>query len=445
MDLDDWQRYVVDVGLALRSDESFAAREVALVVARQNGKGSILEVLALTKCLVAHEPLVLWTAHEFATALEGYKRLKDLIESSVSLSNRVEKWYNSSTAVGLDFKNGTRIRFKARTTGSGRGWSASTLICDEAMFLNDAHMSALLPTISANPNAQIWYTSSAALIQSSTLHDLRNRALTKTGDDLAYMEWSAPEDCDPEDRAAWAQANPALGYRLSEKAIETEFHAMSPQAFRRERLSIPDTEASSTVFTEDLWASCRDPRSELQGRLIFAVDIPPDRSAASIAVAGLNGKQKIHVEIIDNREGVSWVLPRLRELTARWRAGQLLLDPGSGSGSLLRDLSDLRIEPRMVSVREIGQASGAFYDAVLEGRLAHRGQDELDRAVLSAERRPLGDAFAWKRSIDKDASPLIAATFAFWGVQARKRSKVVSLAAALAEAESTPEDTNGNG
>ena len=437
MVLDPWQRHVMDVGLSQRADDSFAAREVAIIVARQNGKGSILECLALTKALLCDEPLVLWTAHEFATALEGYKRLKDLIGLSHEISSMVEKWYNSSTAVGVDFKNGSRIRFKARTTGSGRGWSASTLICDEAMFLNDSHMSALLPTISAIPNAQIWYASSAALIQSTTLHDLRSRALTKSGTDLAYMEWSASEDCESEDRDAWALANPALGFRLSEKAIETEFQAMSVQAFRRERLSIPDTEQSSTVFTEQMWSACRKPRSTIEGRLTFAVDIPPDRSSASIAVAGLNNAGDIHVEIVDHREGVAWVLGCLTELVKRWRAGQLLLDPGSGSGSLLRDLKDMRIEPRLVSVREIGQASGAFFDAVLEGKMVHLGQEPLDKAVLNAERRPLGDAFAWKRGQMVDASPLVAATLAYWGVQARKsRFQAVNLSAVLAAADS---------
>src|ERR1035441_6198666 len=45
--LDDWQRWVLDQGLGRRDDRMWAAFEVALIVSRQNGKGSILEALAL--------------------------------------------------------------------------------------------------------------------------------------------------------------------------------------------------------------------------------------------------------------------------------------------------------------------------------------------------------------------------------------------------------------
>ena len=45
--LDPWQEYVLDVGLGRRDDRMWAAFEVALIVSRQNGKGSILEALEL--------------------------------------------------------------------------------------------------------------------------------------------------------------------------------------------------------------------------------------------------------------------------------------------------------------------------------------------------------------------------------------------------------------
>jgi phage terminase large subunit-like protein len=86
--LDPWQQYVLDIGLATRANKTYAAREVGLIVSRQNGKGSILETLAVAKALIMDEPLILWTAHEFATALEGFRRLRDLIEASETPNDR---------------------------------------------------------------------------------------------------------------------------------------------------------------------------------------------------------------------------------------------------------------------------------------------------------------------------------------------------------------------
>ncbi|MFW5415040.1 hypothetical protein J0910_00005, partial [Nocardiopsis sp. CNT-189] len=45
--------------------------------------------------------------------------------------------------------------------GGGRGLTADRVILDEAYNLSDDHMAALLPTMSARPNPQIVYTTSA--------------------------------------------------------------------------------------------------------------------------------------------------------------------------------------------------------------------------------------------------------------------------------------------
>ena len=45
--LDPWQQLALDVGLAERDDGKWAAFEVGLIVARQNGKNSVLEAREL--------------------------------------------------------------------------------------------------------------------------------------------------------------------------------------------------------------------------------------------------------------------------------------------------------------------------------------------------------------------------------------------------------------
>ena len=91
----------------------------------------------------------------------------------------------------IELKTGQRLQFVARTAGSGRGFSADTVILDEAYELGDDQMAALLPTLSARPNPQIWYTSTAGKETSVQLGRVRERGIAGDDPSLAFFEWSA--------------------------------------------------------------------------------------------------------------------------------------------------------------------------------------------------------------------------------------------------------------
>jgi hypothetical protein len=95
-----------------------------------------------------------------------------------------------------------------------------------------------------------------------------------------------------------------------------------------------------------------------------------------------------------------------------------VVDAGGPAGSLLQDLADaLGVEIRSPKPREIAQAVGQFYDAVAEQGISHLDQPPLAVALAGAQKRPLGDAWAWaRRGVGVDISPLVAATLARWGL-----------------------------
>lgn len=441
--LDPWQQLALDVGLAERDDGKWAAFEVGLIVARQNGKNSVLEARELAGLFLFDEQLILHSAHEFKTAKEAFTRICRLIQNNASLASRVKAYPRNPSEFGIDLHTGQRLRFIARSSTSGRGYSADVAIMDEAFKLNSEAMGALLPTLSSRPNPQVWYTSSAAMATSEQLHAVRKRAIAGEDKRLAYMEWSADENCDPYDKSNWALANPALGYRMELDFIEAEAEALTEDVFRRERLSIPDELLGEAAISQIVWDTCRDRGSKIEGKLTFAVDMRLDRSAASISVAGRREDGLIHVEVIDNREGTSWIVPRLQELNKKWRPDQLLLDAGGPAGSILRDLQDLGIQPKLVGLREFAQACGAFYDSVTNNQLFHIGQPSLDVAVTGAIKRKVGDLWTWNRAGEVDTSPLVACSIAFWGVTSRKgRTRIINLSAALEAAGETPKENS---
>ena len=418
--LDDWQRFVLDVALAERADGKWAAFEVGLVVPRQNGKGAVLEARELAGLFLLGEQLILHSAHEFKTAQEAFRRVLTLVENTDWLRKQVARVRTSHGEEGIELKSGQRLRFVARSTGSGRGFSGDCVILDEAYNLPVEAMAALLPTMSARMGAtrggpQLWYTSSAGMASSTQLWSVRQRGIA--GDKrLAYLEWSTERE--PSDPEGWAEANPSLGGRITEEFVEAEFAALSAALpeFARERCGVwEDPTGADRVISADAWLACADDTSTVTGRMAFAVDVSPDRSTASVAVCGARADGLVHVELVDRFRSVEPVLARLVELWQRHSPVAVAVDQGSPAASLIPELEAAGVKVAPMGGRDVAAACGQFYDAVIGKQLRHLNQAELAAALDGARKRDLGDAWAWhRRKSSVDITPLVAATNARW-------------------------------
>jgi hypothetical protein len=191
-----------------------------------------------------------------------------------------------------------------------------------------------------------------------------------------------------------------------------------------------DTADTWTVIGEDAWRALAAAESAPSDPVAFAVDMTPERTHVAIAVAG-EWRGGTHVEVVEHRPGTGWFKERARDLTKKWGPRCWVIDPGSPAGALIGDLTDaLKAdpddeddEPRLLApvvqtkTREIAQATGQFYDAVTEQALSHLDQAPLAAALAGAQKRALGDSWAWARRIPSvDISPLVAATLAKWGL-----------------------------
>ena len=441
---DPEQRLALDLLFGRTATGRVAAFEFLLVCPRQNLKTAFLQQASLGWLYITNEELTIWSAHEFSTAQEAFRDMCALIESSPDLDREVRHIHRGNGDEAIELSGNRRLKFKARTKGGGRGLTGNKVVLDEAMFLQGVHMGSLLPTLAAVEDPQVVMVGSAGLAGSDVMRAARNRG--RAGDDprLAYLEWCDPRPgecatdgcqhqlsangCALDDRDRWRQANPAMGRRIGEDYIAAERRALPPEEFGRERLGWWDEPGLALLgIPAEAWEACRDIASAPVGRLTFAVELAEDRSGAAIAVAIRREDKRVHVEVIEHRRGTSWIVPRLAELVRRWRPGQLLLDPSSPAGSLSQDLATANIEPKLIGSRELGQACGAFYDGVIEDKVRHLGQADLDMAVAVGTRRQLGDAWVWNRRTGADTSPLLAVTLAHWGVTSRPRSRVINL------------------
>ena len=83
--LDPWQQFLLLEGLAEAAGGNWLAFEVAELLSRQNGKGGVLEAVALGGLFLFGDRLIGWNAHEFKTCREGFLRVRALIDNTDEL------------------------------------------------------------------------------------------------------------------------------------------------------------------------------------------------------------------------------------------------------------------------------------------------------------------------------------------------------------------------
>lgn len=432
--LDPWQQYVLENSLGERRDGKWAARDVGLIVSRQNGKGSVIEARELAGLFLLGERELIHTAHLFKTSADHFLRIKALIQNTPDLMRQVKprsgiRESHGEEGITLDAKfGGGRLRFVARSVnGSGRGFSKiDLLVLDEAYDIPRSAAKSLLPTQLAASNPQTWYTSSVEDRGELTEHlkRIRDRGREGTSPTLAYFEWSAPDDADADDPVARAQANPGLGIRLDFESLQSLRDGMDAADFLVEHMSVWPKLGKQAVsaFGVGKWEECAVPAgsSRIETMRCFGIAVTIDRTAGCIGAAGytapdVTGSKFLHVEPVEHRPGVDWIVERAAELQRKWSA-LFVIDRGGPAKSLIPALVAAGVKLHVIDTSQVCDAYDTIYDAVQVGGLHHMTYPELEAAVTGAIPRMIGDRKAWGRRVSAaDITALEAVTFAALG------------------------------
>ena len=427
------------LGALLAQDENgqCASLEAAIVCGRQNIKTWSLEMSVLHDLFVADVARITWSAHLFKTTQSTFQNFDRIIGDTPWLNSKVRTVHRSNGEEGFTFKNGAQLDFLARSNKSGRGLTGDRVILDEALFLSEAQLGALMPTLSSRPDPQVRYGSSPGVLESRVLRKLRNRGREGGDPSLSYIEYSSErepcldamcrhmpgtEGCVLDDESKWREANPALGRRISIDYVRSERRALSPSEFMRERLGWwqdPIDQDSNAIIPMESWLKRFDEKSVtgIGHRVAFAIDTSWDRQTTWIAICGAKADGTPHVEIVAFNYGTEWVIPWLQERVPTWNpVGIALQGTGSPVSSLVEGLEaafgDL-VLPQNGS--DLGKACGFLFDSVTNGPLAHFNQPQLNEAVLHAAIRAIGDSWVWDRKKSPvDIAPLVAITQALW-------------------------------
>ena len=430
-----WQALVVDGILSLSAEgdgERWTTGNDGVCVARQNGKGVIEQMIEVYCAFELGYPVVMHTAHEFATSQEHQLRLTTFIQDCPHLHAKVKAKGGYMFANGresINLRNGSRIIFKARTKGGGRGYSGDILVWDEAMVLPSAVVAAQKPMLRASRAKFGPKTIYAGSAVDQVIHEhgvpfalIRERGIEKaTG--ISYHEYSAsfehPDEMTDEllaDRSWWALANPSMPDGLIAPEHMAEEIATLPARTAAVELACvgdwPRTDGlSDAVIPLERWNELEDPQSEPSGPVCFVLDVTPSRTRGAIAVVGKRADGLVHAELADHRAGTGWIVARLVELNARHQPMAIVCDEQSPAASLIPALEQAGLMVHKVNGPEHARSCGIFFDVIEQGTLRHRGGPELLSAVKGAATRPLGERWAWSRkSSNIDISPLVAVT-----------------------------------
>lgn len=418
-----WQQHVADVALEIDPETGrLAYRELVLTVPRQSGKTTLILALAVHRAIGFGQPQrITYTAQTRQDARNKWEddHVKALDRSLFHGEYRVRKTNGNEAIL---WRNGSMHGISATTEKAGHGATLDMGFIDEAFAQVDARVEqAMRPAMITRPQPQLVITSTAGTPSSVYLNGKVDRGRERVVSDpqrgTCYMEWSAPDGADLSDPDTWRACMPALGHTVTEDAIRAEFDSMERAEFARAYGNRrAEADAYDPVIPAPIWESSGDTGSRIMDPVAFAVDVCPDRSHSSIAVAGSREDERTHVEVVEYRPGTGWIPQRMAELASRWSPRSVVIDGGGPAASLIPALEELDIPLDVSGARDMANACGMFYDAALADQLRHVHQAPLTEALLAAQKRPLGDAWAWSRKGSTvDISPLVAATLAAWG------------------------------
>lgn len=464
--LDDWQQSVLRESMGERADGKWAAKTAALIVGRQNGKGSILEARELWGMFLGGERHIIHTAHLQKTATNHYERLLGLIRNVPAFAKRIAVAPRGKGSEAIILTDGTKIEFMTRARGNTRGLTVDLMVFDEAMYLSEQDRNAMVPTMAAQSmtgNTQTWYVGSAVDQQDPSQNGVPFAQVRESGiagaDNVALFEWSVPFDDPsrlPAEVAADPQmirlANPGLGIRISLEWIEHERTVeMSARGYAVERMGCgdwPDTSGESgRVITSKAWAALaeHDESKRITANETFAIDTNMDQTWASVAVAGRRDDGRWQVHVVRHDRGKDWIVEFCEALRQERPGASFVVDPRGPASNLIPDLQDAGLTPFVeFTAQDYATACADFVAAAVEDTLRYPAPaPELTDAVADARQGPLGDRWKWSRkaSTSADLSPLVSATVALWGArsEAGRAPEVWSIAESVArQLESAP-------
>lgn len=407
------------VAVTTEHEDGEPLRRIATwTVPRQAGKSVAQQVIAIEAMLRKPDQFGVYMAQNRLAATNRLKGLAKLLQVS-----GLDPGHRATFGVGNErmvFGNGSVLQVLPPTENAAHGESLDLIILDEVFAIDPIVMQGLTPAMSARPEAQLIAVSTqGTLANSHLLNELTAQGREDPDSmEMAYVEYSCPDDVHPLDEAYWPDYHPGIeGGTTTMKHLRSEAKRMRLGDFARaygNRATAQETDAIPAEWWERSGAA-----RPIPDRISLSVD---SSSLGAGIAAAFTIDDGWHADLVEHRAGedLKWIVPRLRGLMADREVPILVMDAGGPISTLRPELQAL-CEDQGVAFRQLSQADRAradqhLYDLLRESSLTHGQLEALDESVASVGTQAAGDLwrFSRKRSVG-DPSPIIALSEAAWG------------------------------
>lgn len=423
-------------------------REALILLARGNGKSTLLASIALWHLLSHPEPRIAIGAASREQAATLFDIARGMA-SHPSIASRVE-----ITRREIRTSNGW-LRVVASDGPKQHGLILSLAIVDELHAHRDSELYTALRTgMLKRRDARIVTISTAGSDDDSALGQLRRRALelpkvktsgpitAATGPNLALLEWSLPDAASIDDMSIVKTVNPASWLREPDLAEQRE--AVHEAAFRRYHCNQWVAGIDGAISATE-WANCAAPGCEIAAGVdgvFVGVDLGLKwDSTAIVPIHRDEDRIRVHrpTILVPPQDGTALdleeIFAAIVAVRERWPSATIVLDPEAG-GETLAQRIDRELGGQILTHSQrtgpMSKASGLLAETISAGQLEHPDDPALTKHVLAAAAKFIGTGWRFTKQRGK-SQPIDA---------------VIALAMAvrvLLSVEQTPEPNRDNG
>lgn len=419
-----WQEVAATYATALGPADLWLYRELAVIVARQNGKTTFTKPLIIQRLRAGRRIMHIAQLRELPRVM--FEAIADAIEADAPelLPRRRGKVIWPRRGAGSEsivLANGGEYRIASALKG-GRGFSFDDLVIDELREMDTFDVvNAAKPAQRFSENPQTIYLSNAGTDSSVILNSLRRRAGAEDPS-LAYLEWSADPEYDAADRRGWIQADPAIGhYPQVLRDLEQDYVAAklagNMAGFETEALCRWVPSMRPRLVDEFGWMRGRTLKVAKPRRPSFGISLDPDGTRASVVMAWRQDDRTIALqEMFDvkvNEDGLDDLGAEAMRTARKMGAGSVGYDDRTDRAFARH----FKTRAKSIIGKDFDQATVAFVQAIERNEIRWVEGSHITADLTMTSRKDNDETGTYHAVKSKDDVPItaaLAAIRAFW-------------------------------
>lgn len=439
--LRSWQRNILGMTFAKRSDGRRKHRQALIGLPRKNGKSALGSGIGLYGLLMSGQGAEVYScAADKEQARIVFGVAKAMVDNNGELKELIKPYRDALEVVST----GSVYKVVSSEAFTKEGLNPSMVLYDELHAApTDELYNVMSLAMGARRNPLLVAITTSGVRSDRDGGDSVCYRLFQYGEKIASGEvvddsffmawWGAADDDDHKDPGVWARANPGFDDLIDPEDLESTVKRTAENEFRTKRLN---QWVSSAVawLPGGAWDAClhNGGNSRLQHRSRVVLGFDGSRTGDATALVAVTVEQKPHVKVLGlwerPKDQTEWKVPRgevkaaIRQACKDYDVWEIAWDEFLWIDSAEElEAEGLPVVVFPQTLTRMGPATQRFYELVTTKGITHDGDPRLSRhlgnAVIKTDTRGSRlskDAKSSPRKIDLAVAAVMAADRAGW-------------------------------